>query len=235
MPASPRTRRVNKRTGTGSRMVISVDAWKLAYTAVPKAGCSSVKAMLAEIDPTVTLPEPESRSNKVYHQIYPTRRFRQKLFDRHQDGYRFTVVRDPIRRLMSVYTNRVVGLGDLHKSRMLTRRQVLPLDPDPDTFFQNLRRYMRMSSIIRHHSLPASLFAGPDLSIYDRVYRTDQMGELAEFLITRSGHALTVARANSSESRLDFDDLASQTRDALRPFLETEYSYLAGHIENRLA
>ena len=32
-------------------MVIAVDAYKLAYMALPKAGCSSVKEALARLDP----------------------------------------------------------------------------------------------------------------------------------------------------------------------------------------
>lgn len=215
-------------------MVIAVTDWGIVYAAVPKAGCSSVKAMLAKIDPNVTLPAPELLTNGTYHSIYPTRRFRAEAFARHRDAYSFTVVRDPIRRLMSVYTNRVVGLRDLHKSRMLKRRGVLPLDPDPDTFLLNLRRYMRLSSIVRHHTLPTSLFTGPDLSVYSQVFRTEQMDDVAHVLSERSGIPVEPARANKSSAKLLFDDLKPETRDSLRPFLMDEYKHLRAFIDNPL-
>lgn len=216
-------------------MVIAIDTFKLAYMAVPKAACTSVKAMLAEIDPNVTLPPPEERNDLTYHALYQTRRFRTDRFKRHKDAFRFTVVRDPIRRLISVYTNRVVGLRDLHNSRKLVRRGTLPLDPDPDTFFQNLATYRRLSSVIRHHALPTWLFTGDDLGVYDRVFRTDQMAELAGILSERAGRAIPVERANSSGIRLDFEELAPKTRDMLVPILRKEYAFLKGHVEDRLS
>ena len=39
-------------------MVIRVDPKKLAYMAVPKTACSSIKAALAAIDPTQDLSDP---------------------------------------------------------------------------------------------------------------------------------------------------------------------------------
>lgn len=215
-------------------MVIAVEDCRLAYTAVPKAGCSSVKAMLATIDPKVELPAPDQVTNSTYHAIYPTRRFHKYHFARLDGVYRFTVVRDPIKRLMSVYTNRVAEQRDLHKSRKLRRRRVLPLDPDPDFFFFNLERYARLSSIVRHHVLPAILFTGPDLDDYDRVFRTDQMDEVADVLSERGGVPVKAARANRSRANLSFDDLKPETRDSLRPFLAGEYRHLAGYFDDPL-
>lgn len=212
-------------------MVIKVDSWNLIYCAVPKAGCSSVKAMLADIDPEVTLPPPEERTNRTYHEIYPTTKFRPRVFHA-GEAYRFTMVRDPIKRLMSVFTNRVVEKRELHNSRRLKRRQVLPLDPDPDTFFQNLTRYAQLSSSIKHHAAPISRYTGPDLAAFDRIYRTDEMPDLAGFLSGRSGITVTAARANSSGAKLEFDSLTPETRDMLRQHLQPEYDYLAGVIDN---
>lgn len=213
-------------------MVIAVDASRLAYAPVPKSGCSSVKAMLMEIDPAQAGQE---AGQKNYHAAYPTRRFRAKRKPLLADFFRFTVVRDPIRRLMSVYTNRVVELRELHNSRKLRNRKVLPLDPDPDTFFQNLAAYMHHSWAIKHHALPAHFFTGPDLGFYDEVYRTDQMDKVAAALSDRTGRPVQAKRANASGARLAFDDLAPATRDSLRPYLMREYNHLRRYFSNPLA
>ena len=104
-------------------MVISVKEHGLAYSAVPKAGCTSVKAMLAEIDPKISYPEAKEVGGDVWHTLYPTRRWRGDVFSQYEGSFRFTVVRDPIKRLMSVYTNRVIDRKELHNSRKLQYRK----------------------------------------------------------------------------------------------------------------
>ena len=215
-------------------MVISIKDYGLAYCAVPKAGCSSVKAMLAELDSDVSLPPENRRNGDTWHSLYPTRRWRGDVFAEYARSYRFTVVRDPVKRLMSVYTNRVVDRKELHNSRKLQRRKNMPMDPDPDTFFANLEIYAGLSSVIKHHILPTWMFTGPDLSQYDRVYRTEQIGELAKDLAERTGQEIAVKRANKSSTALSFDDLTPYTRQKLRPFLAEEYRYLSAWFDNPL-
>ena len=212
-------------------MVVVIQDLKVAYAAVPKAGCSSVKAMLAQLDPQVDVPETVP-DNRLYHSLYPTRRFRRRRFPLAEGMFSFTVVRDPIRRLMSVYTNRVADKRDLYNSRKLRKRRVLPRDPDPDTFFQNLPLYCRLSSVIRHHVLPTAIFTGRDLNRYDNVFRTDQIDDLAATLGSHCGGDVRPARANRSKSKLAFDDLKPETRDAIRPHLMGEYRHLRGYIDN---
>jgi len=213
-------------------MVISVEDHGLAYSAVPKAGCSSVKAMLAEVDPKVSLPPEQERSGDTWHSLYPTRRWRGDVFSQYSKAFRFTVVRDPIKRLMSVYTNRVVDKKDLHKSRKLQKRRGMPMDPDPDTFFANLMTYADLSSVVRHHILPTWIFTSKDLTQYDKVYRTEQIGELANDLSEITGKDVSLKRANKSKTRLDFEELTPHTQNLLRPFLADEYRYLSAYFDN---
>lgn len=213
-------------------MVISVKEYGLAYSAVPKAGCTSVKAMLAELDPNAVIPPPEDINGDTWHKTYRTRRWRGDVFSQYEGSYRFTVVRDPIKRLMSVYTNRVIDRKELHNSRKLQKRKSMPMDPDPDTFFANLMTYAELSSVIKHHILPTWMFTGTDLSLYDKVYRTEQIGELAEDLSEISGKKITLQRANKSTTKLNFEDLTPYTRDLLRQFLAEEYDHLAAYFSN---
>ena len=216
-------------------MVIAVPAHKIAYMALPKAGCSSVKSALAHLDPAVTIPPEDEITVMTWHTIYPTSRFRQSRWDRHADFWRFTVVRDPVRRMMSVYTNRVVQFQDLHNSRKLRTRPEyahLVTDPDPDFFFQHIRDYMRAASIIKHHCLGAELFIGPRPLQYDRVYKTEEIGHLARDLSERTGQPVEMPRENSSEMKLTLDDLAPGTIDVIRPLLEAEYTHLSDFFEN---
>jgi len=214
-------------------MVIAVKAHRIAYMALPKAGCSTVKAALAQVDPDTTVPEGEAADVMTWHRLYPTMRFRPHRWKAYDDWWRFCVVRDPLKRLLSVYTNRVVGMRELHNCRKILRGRVdLPMDPDPDFFFQNLRAYVDAASVIKHHVLPAWLFLGPDLGRYDRIYRTSELALFGEELAERTGCRVTIARENRSETRLGPDDLSPETRSVLRDHLEEEYGYLAEFYEN---
>ncbi|MGR3378486.1 sulfotransferase family 2 domain-containing protein [Salipiger abyssi] len=217
-------------------MVIAVDAHRIAYMALPKAGCSTVKAALARIDPAVTLPPEDQRDVMTWHRIYPTRRFRPHRWERYETYWRFCVVRDPLKRLLSVYTNRVVEFRDLHNCRKILRGRVdLPKDPDPDFFFQNLRAYVQASSAIKHHAMPAWLFLGPDLRRYDRIYRTAELSRFGQDLAERTAQPVDIAQENSSTARLGLADLRPETQAAIRDYLDDEYGYLSDFFDNPFA
>ncbi|MEO0401000.1 MAG: sulfotransferase family 2 domain-containing protein [Pseudomonadota bacterium] len=214
-------------------MVIRVDPHKLAYMAVPKAACSSVKATLATIDAGLAAENAHGFGQKQVHGLYPTQRFRMHRWDRLQEYFRFTVVRDPLTRLLAVYSNRVVGLRELHNCRKIKRGQVsLPADPDPDFFFQNLSAYASISSAIKHHALPTVVFTGSDLTRYSRVYRTSDIPELAQDLSAIIARDVIVPHFNSSDTPLSLSDLKPDTLSALRTRLCHEYAHLEDYFEN---
>ncbi len=89
-------------------------------------------------------------------------------------------------------------------------------------------------ALIKHHARPTSWFTGPDLSRYDRVYRTGEMPDLAEALSARAGRDIKVPHANSSSTRLRLQDLQPQTWLALAEHVAPEYRFLRGHFDNPL-
>lgn len=197
--------------------------------AVPKAACSSVKACLALIDPAKQISGPDELDLMDIHKLYPTRRHRPYRFRQYRGWWRFCVLRDPVKRLMSVYSDVVDGRELLRCSPKLRSGRVnLPVDPSPDFFFQNLETYMRKVSVIKHHALSARLFVGPDLSQYDRVYKVSELDDMARDLRIRTRFRARVLRFNKSREPISFDDLKPQTRDALRPFLKKEYALMDG-------
>ncbi len=214
-------------------MVIRVDPMRLAYMAVPKAACASVKATLAAIDPAHRCDDPDAFNQKQVHRLYPTLRFRMHRWQHVQDHFRFTVVRDPLKRLLAVYTNRVVALGELHHCRNIRRGRInLPADPDPDFFFQNLSAYTAISSSIKHHALPAVVFTGADLTRYSRVYRTAEIPTLQTDLSTLVGREVKVPHFSPTDNPLRVQDLKPRTQQALAERLDHEYRHLEGYFIN---
>ena len=214
-------------------MVVRIDPHKVAYMAVPKAACSSVKAALAAIDPAQEERDAAAFGQKEVHGIYPTQRFRLHRWARAQGYFRFTVVREPVKRLLAVYTNRVQGLNELRNCRNIKENRVaLPADPDADFFFQNLRSYTSASSVIKHHALPTIVFTGHDLARYSKVYRTSDLHDLSNDLSAHVGQQVDIPHFNSSQSPLTLGDLTPETHQALKAFLADEYEHLAAVFPN---
>lgn len=220
-------------------IMIKVEAHKIAYMALPKAACSSVKKALAAIDPdvdTATLAETEYDYDK-WHSVYPTQRFRPHRWDGiGDDWFGFTVIRDPVRRLMACYTNRVVERGELKHSRKIKNGAFnLPVEPDPDFFFQNLEQYKLASSVIKHHAMHTWIFTGPDLSVYTNVYTTEKLGKLVVDLSQWTKTPFKIGLENKSAMKLTLDDLKPETIAALTPWLCLEYGFLINYYDKRPA
>jgi len=214
-------------------MVIAIKRYKIAYMPVPKAACSAVKEALARIDPAMQAPA--QIDIHTWHIRYPTQRFRPHRWQRYADHWRFCVLRDPLERLLSVYTNRVRDMEELRNSPRLRRDPAfadLPSKPDPDTFFQNLDRYRAACSAVKHHAFPCWLFTGPRLTHFDAIYRVSELDALASALSERCGQTVTIGRRNLSAAPLTLSDLQPRTQDSLRAHLAPEYRYLAAFYEN---
>lgn len=212
-------------------MAITVDAYRLAFMPLPKSACTSVKRTLAQVDPDVA--KDDTPDVQVWHEVYPTRRFRSDRWVRYADYFRFCVVRDPVKRLMSCYTDIVANREEMSNSPRLRKSKRYPVDPDPDYFFLNLDAYKTHSSLVKHHCMSAAFFIGtqPEKD-FDRVYRTSEIDELGNDLSVRTGRVLAVPHANATKRKLVLDDLLDETVDAIRPFLEQEYALLKGYFRN---
>lgn len=196
---------------------------------IPKAACTSVKSAFASLDRSAHSAEaPTGDPEAALHIRYPTSRFRPHRLQGFCDGswWRIAVVRDPVKRLLSVYTNRVLDKQDLRRSPKMRDQTRLPTMPDPDFFFQNLQDYMALSSAIKHHALTARLFVGPAPLRYDRIYRTDELDQLSADLSERTGRRVRIPKANKSQTTLELGQLKDATVAAIKTHLDEDYALL---------
>ena len=214
-------------------MVIEVEDHKIAYMALPKAACSSVKAAFALSDPrnSVSLADIEA-DDMLVHNLYRTKRFRPYRWQGYSDWWRFTVIRDPLQRLLSVYTDCILRKNYLQNSPKMQRNPSLSKNPDPDEFFQNLPVYMDVSSAIKHHTLWARRFIGPPPLQYDRVYKTSELDQLAADLSKRMGKDVVIPHLNKSKEKLRLDDLSPATQAHIRERVIPEYDDLSDYYDN---
>lgn len=88
------------------------------------------------------------------------------------DFFRFAITRDPIKRFLSMYRNRVVFRRELSATAGCAdalRAARLRFDPGLDEMVFRLEEYLACSPVIFHHARPMMDFVGPDLSVYTRI------------------------------------------------------------------
>ncbi|WP_281403115.1 sulfotransferase family 2 domain-containing protein [Sulfitobacter aestuariivivens] len=208
----------------------------MAYVPLPKAACTTIKHVFSQIDPHFDTKAAALafEGTELLHHVYRTKRFNANDWQRYATGWhRFCIIRDPLARVLSCYTNRVVAHRDLHKSpRLRTQKPDLPMDPDPDFFFAHIGDYASNASVIRHHVLPVDRFLGIRHAQYDQVYRIEELDACITFLEARAYRKVTREVRNSSTTKLSIDDLSGATKKHLSAFLAQEYRDLAPWYDN---
>lgn len=99
------------------------------------------------------------------------------------DYLRFTITRDPIRRFLSMYANRVVHHGELgpkSEAAKGLRAAGLSFNPGINLLVERLEEYFEVARSIRHHALPMVHFLGTDFSVFNRVLDIAEVPTLLE-------------------------------------------------------
>ncbi len=217
-------------------MPVLVRKPKLQYFPVPKSGCTSVKHAMWEIENgrpfEVFRVGDEFVNIHSVHKGYGTTPWREEYRDRGPLLYNFSVVRDPVKRVLSCYTNRVLYKNDL--TRLGLRSSLpshVPLDPSAEEFFLHLPIYQQASKSVDHHSRPALYFLGSDLSFYDRIYGIHQMDELAVFLSERVGKPVTIPHKQTGGPAIKLNTISQELRDKVATQYTADYEALSEVFE----
>lgn len=207
-------------------MPIILDDVKLSYTPVPKTACTSLKTMFFEVENGWEF-TPFKRNGREFHihNVYPSSFFNPKLTERQADYNRIILVRDPILRFLSAYSNRVVHHREL--SREKARKQLVTHDlaPDPslEEFVLKLPQYMKAVETIDHHTRPLVDFAGLDASFYTKVYRMSEIDDMLADIAMLVGRPLTLQRLQTGGPKLSIENLSSREIERLREIYAEDY------------
>ena len=214
-------------------MPVTLQNPKIAYFPVPKVACTSLKLLFYRLRFGKPFEAYARNGQEVHihnHSVeFGTTAFLETDLDRYVSHLKIAVVRDPVQRILSAYTNRVVNLGELRRDRVdgsLLDALGVPADPNVDTFFDSIDAYRIVSPSIRHHVEPATTFLGPDLCYFDRVYRLDELSELRKDLESRVGHEIELPNEQRSQNLVSWESLSPATRRRLLEFVMGDYALL---------
>jgi hypothetical protein len=136
---------------------------------------------------------------------------------------RVAIVRDPVRRFISAYRNRVLHYGEADES-ILQKSGVegIPGRPDLATFVAHLAEYQKLPKIA-HHTRPQTFFLGRDLRFFDRVFQVERADLLEAFLAERGGISVTLPRMRTDGPAIRADDLPLALRRAIAGLYAEDY------------
>lgn len=216
-------------------MPIAINNTDLMYFPVPKVACTSIKvAVLAVNNPAAVKSVTERDANgkrRDVHRIYNSTTFKVSSVVRFAHRRWFCVVRDPVKRFLSGYTNRLYHHHDLSKTDdAVFTEKGLSRKPELDEFVYRLEDYMAINSGVNHHFRPMVDFLGTKAKRYDRVFRMSELDDLVTYC---AGHGATLElpHMQSGGKKLALDVLDQKMRDKLLAFYAADYKAFGRYLD----
>lgn len=197
----------------------------VCYWPVPKCACTSVKHFFA----TNIYPELMEQNQIKVHKIpgFSAQRLVPADYKELDELIHCAVIRDPVKRLISAYVDRVLNEKD-----NIERRGLAPQDyyyaPNPNNFFRYLATAQAVSVNIRHHTSPQFEFLGDTIERYHLVGCVENLDTFFDTLRLKHGFVGVDPFRNrsNSASKLCFEDLSLAAQKALLDYCEADYVLL---------
>jgi len=213
-------------------MTVILNDHKLFYAAVPKVACTSVKRMFYKFENGQEY-EPLTINGRKwgFHKYYPCiqrDRYPERKIKNHR---RLTLVREPIKRFLSAYSNRVLHKDKLNADIVKAASRFRRLTPRPelDEFADRFEQYLRISDI-RHHCRPMVHWLGPDPHYFDAVYGLHQIGEFVNDVSTVLGRDVEIGRHQTGGPKLDPGLLTAKQTAKLHKYYARDYQAFSSYF-----
>lgn len=192
-------------------MPYTMPAQRMAFFFSPKSGGTSLRAFLFHAENGFAFRDYSVQGARVDANMLAANYRFNRIDHSELEGYRrFALVRDPVRRFLSGYSNRVLHYRELSieaAGRDLLR-EGLPPDPDIETFVENYIGYLRCSKPLARHFLKQQKFIGNDPGYFERIFRLEKVGELVDFVNAECGTQAVMPRLQTGGPKLDFQGLS---------------------------
>lgn len=209
-------------------MTVHLTKYGISYFGVPKVACTSLKLFFFEVENGFAFRPFQANGVKrhIHDAAYPTVPFKNWKPDRYLGHWKIAVVRDPVQRLLSCYSNRVLDHGELDNI-VLTEEDIangMTTRPDLHKFLEHFHRYRELAPSIAHHSDRMVDFLGANADFFDRIYSIRELDQLALDVSDRVGESLQIPREQTGGPKIGQDALTSKEKKLLRRFYEEDFA-----------
>ena len=220
------------------KKAIACPTLKFIYVDAPKCASTSLKRWIYKIEFGKTF-ERYKQDNRWIH-VHNCSEFRRFSFpqlpEAQQDYQIVTVIRDPIKRLLSAYSNRIVNFKELGEQTTYSDRikaENLKFNPNVNYFIRNLEAYQNCTNkaIILHHTRPIIDFIGEDLSLYTNIYPMENLKQIKSDLLASSNCATPeqipeIPKTQTGGPKLKLNRLKQKNFDKLIEYYAQDYKLL---------
>lgn len=189
-------------------MAMFIEKANLTYVSVPKCACSSLKRAFHEVNTgeKFRVVKIDGKKRSV-HNAYGSPAFRvveKALRTGEYKGDLMAVLRNPIDRLVSCYTHKVVRREWLKRVEPgeMAKRGLSP-EPDFEAFVERLADYQAVSPVILRHSRPLTFFLGAEPKRYARLFDMAQLPEFIALVNARAGTQVALGHKNKSKQDME--------------------------------
>lgn len=221
-------------------LIIKSKRFKIAYFPIPKCACTSLKSLLYKLEFQRNFKKHIKLQRKFVFLFYPKiikniHEFWGYQKEEIQPGFldeyfKFVVIRDPIKRFLSAYKNRILHYKDLTNSDFLKVEKFhefgLSEYPELNYFVRDLNKYMKVSLLIKHHFSPQSNSLVNDLSFYDLVCPIENMDNLENKLSQIVGNNINIPQIQTKGPKINIKDLTQESLSKIIEFYAKDYNNL---------
>lgn len=207
---------------------------KIGYLPFPKVACTSIKRTLYRIDNGKEF-SPEEEECHI-HRYYNSPKYQhyqeqgQSASDFDFD-FSFVVIREPIKRFLSAYSNRVCHHKELSKDTLAKRHPNLLKDipcftPRIGQYIDNFRSYLKVHSI-NHHAKPISTELNKyQLLQFSKIYPIEKISMLEGDLSQVPKMDVSFGQYQTGGRKIDLRDLSESHIQFLTKFYKEDYALL---------
>lgn len=215
-------------------MSIFLNGTNITYYPVPKAACTSIKYMIYKLNYGKDFERYEENGvlKHIHNSAYSTPLFRDLNSNSFINRTRIAVIRDPISRMLSAFSNRVKHYGELSENVIdmdLAHKLGVQPNPSADHFFIHIEKFRLLSGAIRHHTDTTSAFLGPDLSYYHRIFPIEHLGDMVSFLEEATNQPIKLGQLQVGDQKVFFKDLGQTAQKSLLQYCYGDYALMRGY------
>lgn len=182
-------------------MSISIPGSNLVYFPVPKVACTSLKSFVYEVEFQEPFEAYVTNKKKIHihnwRKDYRSSSFFDNAHEGRAKGEFIAVIRDPVKRVLSAYQNRVTFHGELGADKVnLDIAKALGVQTNPlvNDFILHLEKYALLHPSIKHHIDPMTYFLGHDLSYFHHVIPIEETSRFKDLVNKACGTSVEMRR-----------------------------------------
>ena len=218
-------------------MTVHNQQFNVSYISAPKCASTSLKTFFFELENGFEWRNYRRNGFVVHiHHCYPARDFDVAIEGRREGAFTFTLLRDPVERLVSCYKNRIrTGpAADMLAARPGRARNLgLEVKPSFAAFVDNIEGYRDFSADVAAHSDPLVKYLGRDASVYDRIYDISEMDVVFADLQRICGVVPQIQHLQRRGKEVQVTEVDADTESKIKAFYAEDYAVFGEEFEKQ--